>query len=313
MIKFAMNNLWLKNPSLAYADWQGRESAGTDQRRFAQQSIVQHRAMLDRFQRHLVAHGVTLEDFDPDHIEAFWRDPEAATYTSATRMRYLQLLDRLCRHLVEIGVRETNPAADPVRDGSWSSDGAVPLFLPEEVDARLQDFVQPLEGDDVSRLRMRAILALFLGAGVTAAEGRSATIHDLQTSCTSSFLSVPEGRAKVARSVQLEPFAVPALDAWKVRRATLPIAGDLLFALRPSGTPITDMSLGNIVRDAFEAIDYRAADMSPRILRNTYCRRALLAGVPRDRVSERLGLTSNHTCDRMLATIPGPADRRLSA
>lgn len=308
-----MNNPWLKNPSRAYADWQGGVSAGTDHHRFAQRSIVQHRAMLDRFHRHLGAHGVTLGDFDADHIEAFWRDPEAATYTSATRMRYLQLLDRLCRHLVEIGVRETNPAADPARNGNWSYDRAAPLFLPEDVDARLQNLAQPREGDDVSRLRMRAIVALFLGAGVTAAEGRAAAIHDLHTSCTSSFLHVREGRAKVTRSVHLEPFAVPALEAWKIRRAGLPIAGDLLFALRPSGTPITDMSLGNIVRDAFEAIDYKAADMSPRILRNTYCRRALLAGVPRDRVTEWLGLTSNHTCDRVLATIQGPTDRRRSA
>lgn len=298
-----MNNLWLKNPSLAYADWQDRLSTDTGTRRFARQSIIQHRAMLDRFHRHLVDHGVTLADFEADHIAAFWRGPSAATYTSSTRMRYLHLLDRLCRHLVEIGMRETNPAAELAREGSWSNDGSPPLFLPKAVDEQLQDFVQPLPGDDISQLRMRAILALFLGTGVTAAEGRAAALHDLQDLSAHPCLHVPELGTKAARSVPLEPFAVPAMDAWKTVRASLPIAGNLLFALRSCGAPITDMSLGNIVRDAFEAIAYEADDMSPRILRNTYCRRALLSGVPRDSVSTLLGLTSNRTCDRMMATI----------
>ncbi len=44
--------------------------------------------------------------------------------------------------------------------------------------------------------------------------------------------------------------------------------------------------------------------MSPRTLRNTFCRRQLLAGRTRDEVSQMLGLTSNRTCDRIAATIP---------
>jgi hypothetical protein len=40
---------------------------------------------------------------------------------------------------------------------------------------------------------------------------------------------------------------------------------------------MNDMALIKIVRQALEAIDYRAPDMSPRVLRNTYARRLLLA------------------------------------
>lgn len=63
------------------------------------------------------------------------------------------------------------------------------------------------------------------------------------------------------------------------------------------------MSLGKIVRGALHAIDFEAADMSPRILRNTFCRRQLTAGVSPNEVSARMGLASRRTCDRMLATI----------
>ncbi len=298
-----MKDLWLRNPSLAYAVWQDRERASAGHRGFAPQSITQHRAMLDRFHRHLASRGATIANFDSDHIEAFWLQPEAVAYAPETRTRYLQLLDRLCRYLVDIGVRDNNPAAELASVACWSGQSKGPLFLPEEIDLRLQEFVGADHSHDVSSLRMRAVVALLLGTGITAAEGRAASLHDLYTTCDVPYLSVEAVRGKPARTVPLEAFAIATLDAWKTRRETLPIAGDLLFALRASGRPITDMSLGKIVRDAFRKIGYEAADMSPRILRNTYCRRALLAGVPREQVSGLLGLSSNHTCDRIQGTI----------
>jgi len=298
-----MDTLWLSDPARAYADWQAREAAGADRRPFAQRSIVQHRAMFDRFHRHIVGHNATLASFGSDHINAFWLDPESASYTPATRMRYLKLIDRLCRHLVNAGVRASNPAADLVRDGRWPTDEPPPLFLAEDVDARLQDYVQPLPADDLTQLRRRAIVALFLGTGVTASEGRNATLHDLHPEAQPPYLHVPGKGPKMPRTIHLEAFAAAPLEAWLKARPQMSANGDRLFTLTSAGTPITDMSFGIIVRAALEAIAYRAPDMSPRILRNTYCRRALRQGMAADDVSRRLGLASNRTVDRMRSTI----------
>lgn len=298
-----MDTLWLSDPVRAYADWQEREAAGADRRPFAERSIVQHRAMFDRFHRHIVGHNATLASFGPDHIDAFWLDPESASYTPATRMRYLKLIDRLCRHLVNASVRASNPAADLVRDGRWPTDEPPPLFLDEDVDARLQDYVQPCAADDLTQLRRRAIVALFLGTGVTASEGRNATRHDLHPDAQPPYLHVPGKGPKMPRTVHLEAFAAAPLEAWLKARPQMGPNGDRLFTLTSAGTPITDMSFGIIVRAAFEAIAYRAPDMSPRILRNTYCRRALLRGMAADDVSRRLGLASNRTVDRIRSTI----------
>ncbi|MGT2434129.1 tyrosine-type recombinase/integrase (plasmid) [Cupriavidus basilensis] len=298
-----MDSLWLTNPSLAYADWQGREAAGADRRPFAARSIVQHQAMFAHFRRHLLAADVTLASFGADHIDTFWQTPDARGYSTATRMRYLKLLDRLCRHLVASGIRKTNPAEKLVREGHWPEGEPVPIYLPDAVDARLQGWVQPHDGDDLAMLRSRAIVALFLGTGVTAAEGRAARHEDLQSGAAPPYLRVPAHGARDVRTVHLAPFAVPVLAAWSSRRAGLPMAGDLLFSLTPAGKPVTDMSLGKIVRAALETIAFEAEDMSPRILRNTYCRRQLLAGRSRDEVSKRLGLASTRTCDRIAATI----------
>jgi hypothetical protein len=50
-----------------------------------------------------------------------------------------------------------------------------------------------------------------------------------------------------------------------------------LFPALRTGKAMSDMMLIKIVRLALEAIDFRTPDMSPRVLRNTYARRLLLA------------------------------------
>ena len=294
---------WLTNPSQAYADWQRHEAAGSDRRPFAQQSIAQHRAMFDRFHRHLVGHGATLASFGADHVDAFWLAEQAATYTPSTRMRYLKLLDRLCRHLIDIGVRESNPAAGLVMLGRWPTEDPDALFLPEDADLRLQAFVRPQGGDSSETLQKRAIVALFLGTGLTASEARAVRIHDMHPGASPPYLHVPARPPRSSRTVHLEPFAIAPMAAWLAARHDWPAGGDLLFTLTRAGTPITDMSFGNIVREACAAVGDNAENKSPRILRNTYCRRLLLRGVAPEAVSDQLGLASNRTVTRIAATI----------
>ncbi len=129
-------------------------------------------------------------------------------------------------------------------------------------------------------------------------------VGDLQPEPAPPYLRVPAHGARDTPTVHLAPFAVPILAAWQECRAMLPIAGDLIFSLQTNGQEMTVKTLGVIVRAAPEAIDFCAADMSPRILRNTFCRRQLLAGHPRDDVSAMLGLASHRTCNRIAATIP---------
>ncbi|CAG2160391.1 tyrosine-type recombinase/integrase [Cupriavidus numazuensis] len=305
-----MDELWLSNPTLAYRDWQAREAAGADRRPFSARSIVQHQAMFEHFRRHLVARGTTVANFGADDIEAFWRTANARDHTQTTRVRYVKLLDRLCRQLVFAGVRRDNPAASLLAAVRWPDGEPEPQYLDAAVDRQLQAYLRA-PAEDLTILRSRAIVATFLATGVTAAEARSARVGDLHPDGSPPYLFVRAHGPRDARTVHLAAFAVPLLREWLARRQTLPIHGDLLFTLLPDGRPITDMSFGRLVTAALEAIGQTNVEMSPRTLRNTFCRRQLLAGRARDDVSHMLGLTSNRTCDRIAATIADRQAQRL--
>ncbi|WP_414249549.1 tyrosine-type recombinase/integrase [Cupriavidus taiwanensis] len=297
-----MDTLWLTKPTLAYSDWQAREAAGADRRPFSARSILQHQAMFEHFRRHLLARGASIPSFGTDDIDAFWQTADARSYSQATRVRYVKLLDRLCRHLVFSGVRHDNPAAALLAGERWPDQEPTPQYLDAAQDARLQAFLQAV-ADDLASLRSRAIVAVFLATGITASEARATRVVDLHLDASPPYLFVPAHGPRDARTVHLPEFAVPLLRAWMARRATLPIEGDLLFTLSPEGRPVTDMSFGRIVAAALEAIGFTGAEPSPRTLRNTFCRRQLLAGLSRETVSRMLGLASQRTCDRIAATI----------
>ena len=64
-----------------------------------------------------------------------------------------------------------------------------------------------------------------------------------------------------------------------------------------------DDTLGKCVRIALKSLNITAADMSPRLLRNTYARRHLHAGRTDEEVANLLGLSSHRTSVRLRQTL----------
>jgi hypothetical protein len=95
---------WLSNPTDAYHDWQYRHAIGANRRLFSDRSVLQHCAMFDRFYRYLVEHRATLTTFTEADLMAFLDviSGQSSSPAVTTRHRYVKLIDRLCRHLVEI-------------------------------------------------------------------------------------------------------------------------------------------------------------------------------------------------------------------
>jgi site-specific recombinase XerD len=287
----------------AYRLWQETDAVGAHRRPFSERSRIQHAAMFDRFLRYLTTKGMTLATFDAAHVESFFADVnKRCAPGTTTRLRYGKMLDRLCRHLVEEGIREENPVTAMAAFERWPEDEPVPLFLDVDADARLQHWVEPAADDDTRALRNRAIVALFLATGISATELRQALRDQLTVDGTRPHLEVPKRGPRESRRISLPQFAIAALSRWTQRRE--PDAGEaLLFPAPGRGGMVNDVLLGAVVREAFEAIGYRAPDMSPRVLRNTYARRQLIDGRSNFDVSRLLGLTSQRTVVRLRATI----------
>ncbi len=296
---------WIHTPLDAYQRWQETAAVGANRRPFAARSVIQHRAMFEHFHRHLGVQRVSLATFGAAHLDAFFDSlaPRCAPGTT-TRLRYLKLLDRLCRHLVETDVRDANPVAPYLLAACWPDSEPDPLFLSVEDDRRLQQHVGDLAALDARALRNRAIVALLLATGITAHELRVARRAHLVPEGPAPFIEIPAHGARPARQVALAAFARPALRQWLA--STAADATAWLFPAPRGGGAMNDATLGLIVRDALRALDVRLPDMSPRVLRNTCARRALQAGESGEAVSAALGLTSPRTIQRLIATL-GPA------
>jgi integrase len=258
--------------------------------------------MFDRFLRYVHGRHASVATFDAALIESFFNDVESRTTPgTSTRLRYAKMLNRLCRHLIEIGLRTSNPASELSAFARWPEDEPLPLFLDQAADERLQAWAIPSELDDSRVLRNRAIVALFLGAGISAAELRQARRCHVVVDGARPNVYVPKRGARDQRRVTLPQFALPALQRWQDAQPSAD--NTLLFPAPGRSGAVNDVLLGAVVKDALDSIGFVAPDMSPRILRNTFARRQLLSGRSNEDTSRMLGLVSQRTVTRLRATI----------
>ncbi|TCK32669.1 site-specific recombinase XerD [Paraburkholderia sp. BL8N3] len=305
-------DVWLTAPEEAYAQWQRAEATGADRRAFAEQSIVQHRSMFSRFNDYLIGHRQTVATFGADHIDGFFtqlaHDCQPGT---TTRLRYLKLIDRFARHLVALDLRKDNPASEMLLRETWPEDEPTPIYLSEADDKRLQAVCAMREFESFKALRNTAIVALFLGSGVTAAELRQLRIDDLDVAGDRSTVYVEKHGPRIARRVPIDAFAVDVLRAYHDRRQDLQCPTNLLFVATAGGKPMKADTLLKCVREALHEAGATAADESPRLLRNTYGRRHISFGKTNEQVSNLLGLSSHRTATRLRQTLDAACDNNI--
>ncbi|MFP3709583.1 tyrosine-type recombinase/integrase [Paraburkholderia sp. SIMBA_009] len=306
------DNHWLSSPTEVFRRWQELDATGAAGRAFSARSIVQHTAMFERFLRFLVVHETNLASFGEDHFAAFLEDLGGRCRAeTSTALRYTKLVDRLCRHLIDVGLRAENPAAVRARLSAWPTREPVPGYLDECVDLRLQTALQDAPGADTRTIRNRAAVALLLVTGVTSAEIRRARREDVLVEAARLRLVVCAHAARAERVIPVAAFADAAMDAWLRCRAAPD--DELLFPLRGPTGSLSDETLWRAVRDALDAQGFEGDDKSPRVLRNTFARRLLIAGKTNEEVSCLMGLASQRTVVRLRATLTVPSERSTSS
>jgi len=298
------DDIWLVAPNDAYVQWQREEATGSDRRAFADQSIVQHCSMFSRFNDYLIAHRATVASFGADHIDGFFAElAQDCAPGTTTRLRYLKLIDRFTRHLVNIALRGDNPAAQMLVNESWPQDEPTPIYLSSEDDARLQAVCVATEGAAFKELRNTAIVALFLASGVTAAELKQLRVDDLDVHGERPTVFVDKHGPRIARRVPIESFAVDVLREYHTARSRIQAPTQWLFIATAGGKPMLPDTVLKCVRVALRRADLSAADESPRLLRNTFGRRLIIAGKTNEQVSNLMGLSSHRTATRLRQTL----------
>jgi len=117
---------------------------------------------------------------------------------------------------------------------------------------------------------------------------------------------VEKSGPRIARKVPLDAFSLKVMRAYHEARTNLPCPTNWLFLATSAGKPMKDDTLGQCVRAALNTLNISAADMSPRLLRNTYGRRHINAGHTNEEVSNLLGLSSHRTAVRLRQTLDLP-------
>jgi site-specific recombinase XerD len=205
--------------------------------------------------------------------------------------------------LIVLGLRTDNPTGGLLLKERWPEDEPTPAFLNSRDDARLRSMCVPLPFDSFKDLRNTAIVALLLGSGITAAELRTLVTDDLDVSSSRVSVFVKKHGPRIARRVPVDAFAADVLRLYLDARTKMSCQEKWLFIATASGTPMKTDRLGVYVRSAMRKADLSASDESPRLLRNTFCRRHLAEGKSSEQVSSLMGLTSYRTVTRLRETL----------
>jgi len=235
-----------------------------------------------------------------------------------TKVRHVRLLDKLMQDLVLAKYRLNNPMRQAARVVKGRDVETEVVFMNEGDDKQLQQYL--LESYNLSsweRRRQQAMLLFMVGSGVNVAQATSAMLDDFVfNDVVPAFDVVKERDADGERvpvyRVPISKFCVPVVRAWiEERRAFLDSAAcghsrgcSLAFPREEQGEALSSAIVYIHTQECLEHIGFTGKEMGPRVLRNTFIRRQLLAGLPDEAIMAMCGLKTDKTLQKIRARTP---------
>jgi site-specific recombinase XerD len=318
---------WRRDPQIAFDAWLAKQH-------FRRSSASVYQAQWGLFLEWLGARQKSLVTVDTHAIAEF---VAGLDIRKPQRIRYLRLIERVLDHVREIESASTNPARFIAQDGeaAWRNarDNEPTGFLTHaERTALIAQLFAPLP--DLSSAqrwrerRDRALIAVFLGAGVKTGEAAALTISCVNVG--SPWVTIESANPMLTRRTRLAPFATAILDAWLTERRHTELAGNLVFPAAPSGRPMHKATMLRAVDALVEGAGIAASRQSrasPHTLRNTFAADLFESGVEAELVGQWLGFVQSVSANRLYrswqtwvdqqdlpaADIPDPAAPPLSA
>lgn len=287
---------WCGDPERSFLVWLADQRVVGD-RQFRESSRETYSAMFSWWVASLTAKGLSLlEATGQDATEFFG----ASEFEPVSRRRYLQLLDRVYRYLIEIGWKGKNPLVVELRK-ERELDIALPPGLDERGLTRLIGVLQAIPGWKGGRDRCAA--ALLIGAGLRVSEFINLRESDISDNFTIKVQPQSVHREHTTLILPDGPWRA-WLQAWMGQRQELSIPGDVLCPGTLKGVPYSPSGLFRRVNAWLEPLGDELPQSGPNLLRNTFARQALMCGrYAAPEVQEFMGHAELRATSRHLAAI----------
>lgn len=287
---------WRDNPQLSFLVWLANQRVVGD-RQFRESSRETYAAIFSWWLSVLSAKKLSLlEATGQDATDAF----AASGLEPVSRRRYLQLLDRVYRYLIEIGWTGRNPIIVELRK-ERELDIALPPGLDERQIAQVIEAVRAIP--EWRGARDRCAAALLIGAGLRVGE-----LINLRTSDVNEHYDIEIKQHSIHR--EHKTLILPEgpwrewFNAWMVQRREFGIKGEVLCPGTLGGRPYSPCGVFRRVNAWLEPLKAELPQTGPNLLRNTFARQALTCGryeVPE--VQEFLGHAELRATCRHVAAI----------
>ncbi|CAM2156406.1 Site-specific integrase [Pararobbsia alpina] len=294
------NDDWARDPRRAFDAWLVKQA-------FRRSSAEVYQAQWNHFVDWLDLQRRTLGNTDSGLVGQFL---DSLSTRKQQRTRYLRLIERVYDHLAKQQPELPNPArgaaVKPAPDTGWQMAHAnepTGFLAPDErnaLEARMRAPLPRSPGARWRELRDRALVGVFLGAGLKTGEAQ--TLPERYLSRADGWLLVDNVDPRLTRRTRPEPFAKAAFDAWLRVRAEMATRGALAF---PSGVDGRPMHKATVLRAIDAQVEEagltgsRTKRASPQTLRNSFAARLFEVGESPELVAEWLGMEQLESAVRL--------------
>ncbi|MBA9846614.1 tyrosine-type recombinase/integrase [Ralstonia pickettii] len=320
---------WDSASTAAFEQWQS-ELCNASGKALSDQTRKQRLAMYGKFLKFLYAREVPLSvlTVGSAEIELFLASLTNSAGTGepnrSTSQRYVRLISDVIDQLVSLGLRDSNPSSELLKQfserGSDRSADKLPECLDADQDARLREHIlHQMPTDSWTACRNRAMLAVYAGAGLTLYEGIHMQLGDVDLVNGRLITPATPSGSRKSHDVPLAEWCVEPLADWT---KFLRLRGGDWSYLFPSSTgglnpaptdePLAENSVYLLISSALVTVGYAGADKGAAILRNTYALRNLVANTSQNDLRSWMGLETDYQLFRIARRrgLWGTGDRR---
>lgn len=287
---------WRNEPQRTFVAWLAQQRV-VGVRQFRESSRETYASMFSWWLAALAAKGLGLLEAAPRDATEFFT---ARRFEPVSRRRYLQLLNKVYRHLGALGWEGPNPML-----AELAKERALEIDLPPGLTAaQLTQVVEELaQIPGWKGARDRGAAALLLGAGLRANE-----LIALRVGAVSAHYEIliqPEGvhREHITMILPDGPWR-GWYQEWLLTRHELSIPGDVLCPGTKKGVPYSPSGLYRRVNTWLAPLEEGLSQTGPNMLRNTFARQALSSGrYSAEQVREFLGHEELRATSRHIAAV----------